>query len=379
MQEDFTIMKYPVKVVNNQWATRMSDTLLATKPRLDDHWNYDYGVCYCGLEEAYNLYKQERYFAYIKNNVDIFVQPDGSNTGYFPEEYNLDFVNNGKALIALHKHYGEEKYKTAADTLFAQLKTQPRNAAGGFWHKGIYPHQMWLDSAYMGAAFMARYAGVYAMPELFDDIALQITLMFDNMQDGKTGLLYHAWDAEKVQPWCDENTGLSAHFWGRAIGWYLAAICDILEYMPAQHPKRPVLCGILHQELNAVLKVQDEKTSVWYQILNQGDRPGNYLESSCSCLFVYAMLKGNRLGVLDNSYKTAACKAYAGIIEQFVEINKKGFTNINKVCWGAGLGGENLRDGDYAYYISEPILTNVEKGIGAFVLVSTEYERAFCL
>lgn len=368
-------MKYPKKIINNNWSVKMSDTLLITKPRLDDHWNYDYGVCFRGLEMVYHRTGEQKYIDYIKKNIDLFVQPDGTNIGYFKEEYNLDFINNGKALFILYQLTQDERYKKAVYTLREQFDTQPRNSLGGYWHKGIYPYQMWLDSIYMGPAFLAQFAVEFNEPELFDDITHQVKLIYEYTKDTKTGLLYHAWDEKKVQPWCDKETGLSEHFWGRAIGWYVVAITDILDYLPLDHPDRNRLIEILRETLEGILKVQDEK-GVWYQILDQGDRPGNYLESSCSCMFVYAMLKGARMGYLSKDMIDKGQKAYAAIIHEFVETTKEGYVNLNKICWGAGLGGANEREGDYAYYISEPILTNVEKGIGIFIQTSVEYEMS---
>jgi unsaturated rhamnogalacturonyl hydrolase len=234
---------------------------------------------------------------------------------------------------------------------------------------------MWLDGAYMGSPFYAEYGMRNDEYENFDDVALQIKLMFEYMRDPETGLLYHGWDQSKTQRWADPETGLSPNFWGRAIGWYAMAIVDVLDYFPEDHPQRDDLVIILEKLSEALVKYQDEETGVWYQVVDQGDREGNYLEASASIMFTYAMAKGANNGYLDAKYREIAERAYDGILEQFIEVDENGLVNINQVCAVAGLGGDPYRDGTYEYYVNERIQVNDTKATGPFIKASLELNR----
>lgn len=361
------------------WSARMADSIMQRKAILDDHWNYTAGVAAKGIEQVGIATGDARYEAYVKTYIDAMVNADGQILGYRPDDYNLDHINAGKVLFYLYQTTGDQRYKTALDLLRQQLRHHPRNNAGGFWHKQVYPHQMWLDSLYMGPAWYAQYAATFNEPEAFDDVALQFTLAFEHTRDATTGLLYHAWDAAKQQPWANPQTGCSPHFWARAMGWYVMAAVDVLDNLPAHHLKRPTLIHILQTVIPPLATVQHAATGLWYQVLDLPDRPGNYLEASASCMFVYAIAKGVRQGYLDRSLFSIAEKAYAGILQHLIGIDAQGRVNLHFICKGAGLGkfkpDMEQRDGSFEYYISEPIVTNDYKGTGAFILASLEMER----
>lgn len=362
------------KILRNDWHIRMADSVIARDTEIHAKWEYDDGVVLQGIAAVYALTGDEKYMAYIRRVMDSFVQDGGKAIrGYSPVEYNIDHINNGKILLYLYEQTGEEAYRAAADLLMAQLRTHPRTDEGGLWHKQIYPHQMWLDGAYMGTPFYARYAAQYLDATVMDDVALQFRLSYAHTLDETTGLHYHAWDSRREQFWCDPKTGCSENFWGRAMGWYCAALVDTLDYFPKEHPTCAELEGYLRACADAIFAVQDAATGVWYQVLDQGTRPGNYLEASASSLFVYAFAKGIRMGVLPKEMAPRVRAAYDGIITQFVEVYK-GLTNLNKCCQVAGLGNKGDRDGTFAYYMSEPIICNDRKGVGAFLQAAAEVE-----
>jgi unsaturated rhamnogalacturonyl hydrolase len=373
-------MKKLKQLAKAKYSVRMANSVLAKFPELTDKWQYDYGVVFKGFEYIYENTGNEEYFEYIKKNIDYFVQDDGSIKKYSPEEYNIDHINNGKAVLFLYRKTGEEKYRKAAQLLRSQLKTHPRTTEGGFWHKNIYPHQMWLDGIYMGSPFYAEYATLIGQDEaedIFDDVAKQVILCAKNTKDPITGLHFHGWDESRQQKWANKITGCSPNFWGRAMGWFAMAIVDVLDFLPQDHQSRETILSIFKQLIDAILKYQDPETGVWYQVVNFIGRNGNYPEASASCMFAYALAKGIEKGYLDSSYIKALERAYEGIIYRFIEEDENGLLNLNGVCMVAGLGGNPYRDGSYEYYISEPIKTNDLKGIGAFLKASAWVERLF--
>jgi unsaturated rhamnogalacturonyl hydrolase len=338
-------------------------------------WTYDQGVIMKGIEGVWKQTGDKQYFKYIQNYIDLLVNADGVIKGYKKDDYNIDNVLSGRSVLTLYNVLGTEKYLKAVNTLRDQLKSQPRVPQGGFWHKQRYPNQMWLDGLYMGEPFYAEYAARFQETADFDDITNQFILMEKQARDPKTGLLYHAWDESKKERWSNPETGLSKYFWGRADGWYAMALVDVLDQLPANHPKRPELLAIINRLAAAITKVQDQKTGVWYQILNMPDGKGNYLEASASSMFVYALAKGVRQGYIPESYKAVAEKGYQGIIKQFISVDANGQTNLNGTVSVAGLGGNPYRDGSYEYYLSEKVVTNDPKGVGAFIQASVEVER----
>jgi len=364
------------------WSIRMAESEMQ---RLGDSflfndgtktsWVYETAVFLKGLEQVWRQTGDEKYFAYIKKFVDSYVEPDGSIKTYELEEYNIDHVNPGKLLLTLYNATQDEKYKKAALLNMKQLETQPRTKEGGFWHKKIYPWQMWLDGIYMGSPFYAEFAKMFDRPEAFDDIANQIIFVANHTHDPNTGLFYHGWDESKQQKWADPVTGCSPNFWGRAMGWYAMGIVDVLDFLPTDHPKREKILSIFQGLCQALVKYQDQEAGLWYQIVDQGKREGNFLEASASSMIVYAMAKAIRNGYLGEEYLPAAPKAYDGIVKNLIKENADGSIDLTQVCQVAGLGGNPYRDGSYEYYISTPIVSNDLKGVGPFIMAGIEIER----
>lgn len=340
------------------------------------NWSYDLGVILKGFEGIWMATGDATYFDYIQKMMDFYVQADGSIKAYKAGDYNIDHINNGKNLLMLYRVTGKEKYKKAADLLRLQLRNQPRTKEGGFWHKKIYPYQMWLDGLYMGTPFYAEYAMLFHEDTAFNDIANQFVWMEQHARDEKTGLLYHGWDESREQAWANKETGVSLHFWGRAMGWYANALVDVLDYFPANHPRRQSLIDILNRLTVALANHQDAKTGLWYDILNY-DGPGkekNYFEASAACQFVYAIAKGVRLGYLPANKLVIATKGWDGIVKEFIKV-EDGQTNLHGTVKVSGLGGRpKYRDGSFEYYMSEPVMVNDPKGLGAFLLAANEIE-----
>lgn len=363
------------------WSDRMIRSEMTRNPEswMIDYsprprWKYPSGLMMKAIWTAATLRDNQSYRDYVQSYYDTLITEDGTILTYEPQSYNIDNINPGKTLIDLYQRTGRERYRKAIQSVRQQMRTHPRTAEGGFWHKNIYPHQMWLDGLYMGAAFLAQYAAAFDEPSLFDDVALQFTLMEKHARDEKTGLLYHGWDESRMQKWADPVTGLSPHFWGRALGWFAMALADTLDYFPPDHPQRDHLIGILNRLMEAVVRYQDPAGGVWYQVVDKPEAEGNYTESSCSAMFVYTLLKSIRKGYISQSYADAAEKGYQGILKNFIEVSPDGQVHLNKGCTVAGLGGNPYRDGSYEYYISERVRTDDAKAVGPFILASLEYE-----
>jgi unsaturated rhamnogalacturonyl hydrolase len=363
------------------WSERMAATAMtrwqnswSTDPARTERWSYEQGVLLKGIESVWLNTADGKYYSFIQRSIDRFVNDDGTIKTYQLGEYNIDNINEGKLLLALYRITEKEKYKKAADHLREQLRTHPRTKEGGFWHKKIYPYQMWLDGLYMGEPFYAEYAATFHEDSAFDDIAKQFIWMEAHARDPKTGLIYHGWDESKQQRWANKQTGLSPEFWARAIGWYAMALVDTLDYFPENHPQRGALIAILKRLAPAIEKYQQPKSSLWYQILDKPNGKGNYLEASAACMFVYAVAKGVRKGYLPDRYLLVAQKGYQGILAQFIKTDPNGQVNLEGTVGGAGLGGNPYRDGSYQYYIGEKIVQNDPKGIGAFLMAASEIE-----
>jgi unsaturated rhamnogalacturonyl hydrolase len=362
------------------WAKKIAESFVLRHPGSvtydslspNQRWNYEQGLMLVALRSMWLHSKDQRYFDFIKGNLDQFVEETGSIKTYKYEEFNIDNIAVGRGLLTLFEATKDPKYKRAADTLRKQLQNQPRTNEGGFWHKKIYPYQMWLDGLFMAEPFYAWYAVMSREPRDYDDIVNQFVYIYKHTRDPKTGLLYHGWDESKQQGWADPKTGCSPHFWGRAIGWYEMALVDVLDILPKQYPRRKELLSILRDVSATLLKFQDKKTHLWYQVLDQGSRQGNYLEASASCMFAYAFARGANQGYLSKSYLQDAKKAFKGIVDNLVTVDPRGFVDLHHTCQGAGLGGKPYRDGSYEYYIGEAQRKNDMKGYGPFLLAAIE-------
>jgi unsaturated rhamnogalacturonyl hydrolase len=360
----------------NHWAARMADSALQRYTLREARWHYEHGLLVMAIHRAGISTLEERFTRFALKWADHFVQSDGGIRTHQIEEFNLDQINAGKLLFIAYRNTGEARYRRALQQLREQLNRQPRTQAGGFWHKQIYPYQMWLDGLYMAGPFYAEYAQTFDEPAGFDDVTHQLILAEAKMRDPHTGLLYHAWDESREQRWANPKTGCSPHFWGRGMGWYAMALADVLDFLPDDHPHRPDLVTSLARLVEAVARVQDRATGLWYQILDQAERAGNYLESSASGMFVYAIAKGVRKGYLADGAMQVARRGFHGLVTKFVSIDDQGLSNFAGACSVAGLGGNPYRDGSFDYYVSEPVVTNDFKGLGAFILAAVEIESA---
>jgi unsaturated rhamnogalacturonyl hydrolase len=360
-----------------EWARATCDAVMKRSPVLTDRWHYDVGLVLSGFESVWRKTGDHRYFDYVKANVDRLVGPGGVIKGYEPRDYILDDVNMGKVLFALHAESSDaadrERYRLALYALRAQLAAQPRTADGGFWHKQIYPHQMWADGVYMAAPFLAKFAAVFREPAALDDAVKQVLLAETHLRDAKTGLLYHGWDESRAQRWADPATGRSPQLWGRGDGWYAMAVADVLAEMPANHPRRGAVIDVLRRLAQAIAGVQDKTTGVWWQVLDAAGKPGNFKEASASAMFVYAISKGDNNNWLDaKRFAPVAARGYAGILREFVVADAANGVRLNGICKVAGLGGDPYRDGSYGYYVGTEVAADDPKGVGAFILASAE-------
>jgi unsaturated rhamnogalacturonyl hydrolase len=346
-----------------------------TKPGEKWKWNYELATLLNGMDAVWYSSADGDYFTYIKESVDALVLPDGIIPTYDPAASTLDNIALGRELLLLYRVTRDARYHKVATLLRGQLSTQPRTASGGFWHKQIYPDQMWLDGLYMAEPFYAEYAEVFQELQDFADITRQFTLMEAHTRDPKTGLLYHAWDESRKQPWSDKTTGASRIFWSRGMGWYMMALVDALPFYPQNDPGRAKLIGILNRTAQAVARVQDPHTGLWYQVLDKPGEKGNYFESSAACMFVYAFEKGVRLGYLPPQYAANASRAWKGIQDHFVQTGTDGSITLTDTVKAVGLGGSPYRDGSYDYYVHAPVGDNDPKGIGAFLLAASEMEN----
>lgn len=337
------------------------------------NWNYEQGVQMKAVEQVWYATGDPKYFDFIKRGMDYWFDKDGKLSKYQLDEYNIDHVTPGRGILTLYRVTNDKKYKEAAELIRSQLKTHPRTKEGGFWHKKIYPWQMWLDGLYMGQPFYAEYSLAWN-EDNWNDIANQFVWMEKHARDPKTGLLYHGWDESKEQRWANKETGLSPHVWGRAMGWYAIALVDVLDYFPKNHPRRAELVAIFQREAEAIAKYQDKKTGVWYDIIDLPERKPNYLESSASAMFVYALAKGIRQGNLPVKYLKTVQTGWEGIKKEFIKELPDGNLDWEGTVSVSGLGGNPYRDGSFEYYMSEKLRTNDVKGLGPAVMAAVEME-----
>ena len=337
-------------------------------------WNYIDGCMITALLAMSEITGEAEYFDFAERFIDYFVREDGGIRSYEPEKYNLDDINEGRVLFTLYEKTGKEKYRFAAEELQKQLAMQPRTFEGNFWHKAIYPDQVWLDGIYMAQPFRALYEKELGAGD-YSDILRQIETVHARMLDPKTGLYYHGYDASRTAFWADAVTGCSQNFWLRSIGWFSVALADLLEIVPAG-VEREKLAAIFVSLMESAAAFADEETGLYWQVVDQGGREGNYLETSGSSMLAYAMLKGARLGVLEKNYAAKGEKTFRGIVDKYLSFTD-GDLNLGGICLVAGLGPENnrRRDGSYAYYISEPVVENDAKGVAPFLLCYTEVKR----
>jgi unsaturated rhamnogalacturonyl hydrolase len=339
-------------------------------------WNYCHGLELGAILDVWNKTGNRKYFDYVLSYADSIVNNDGSIKTYRPEEYSLDRLNTGKILFPIYQQTKNEKYRLALNLLRKQVEKHPKTLIGVFWHKKIYPHQVWLDGIYMGCPFLAEYAAMFDERQLFDLIAHQIIETERVTKDSNTGLLFHGWDESRQQRWADPETGRSPNFWSRAIGWYMMALVDVLDFMPENHPRRTEIIRILNDISVTIEKYRDPATGMWYQVTDKVGAEGNYLESSGSAMFIYTWVKGAQNGFLPKVFEEKGRAAYDQYVKRFVKENPDGTITVTDACEVAGLGGEKeYRDGSYAYYISTPRRDNDPKAVAPFIKVSVLLDK----
>ena len=370
---------YSVRMIRSEMQRNPDATWLDGR-KGERKWNYTTGLELKSFLDASRRYELPEVVDYVRAWADTMATEKGEVYKYKKSNYNVDHICPARIYFDLHDMYGDQdkRYRRVTRMIREQLDTHPRTESGEFWHKQIYPHQVWLDGFYMALPFYAEYTKRYAPKEqkdsLFADIVHQFTAGAQNTLDPKTGLFRHAWDESKSMFWCDPQTGLSEHAWGRANGWYAVALVEVLDYLPKSHPGHDVLVDQLNYFLEVLPKWADPQTGMWYQVLDCPGREGNYLEATCSIMFTYAFLKGLRMGYIDRSHEDYILGLYPKFIDRFIRENPDGTISMTDCCAVGGLGGKQMRKGDFEYYLSEPIIENDCKGVGPFIWASLEWE-----
>uniref|UniRef100_UPI0040577793 glycoside hydrolase family 88/105 protein n=1 Tax=Alistipes sp. TaxID=1872444 RepID=UPI0040577793 len=372
-----------VRMVQSEMRRNPSPTNLDGIPEGQVKWNYTTGLELQSFLDVAEKYDREDVEAYVERYYDTMVRPDAQILTYKRTNFNLDHICPGRPLFTLYERTGEERYRMALDTLHSQMEGQPRTPEGGYWHKKVYPHQMWLDGLYMAEPFHAEYvkrfiatADPERAAEIERDIVNQFLLAARYTYDPETELFRHAWDSSKQMFWCNPETGQSAHAWGRAVGWYAIAIVETLDYLSPEAEGREGMIQILNHLYKVLPRYASPQSGMWYQVLDSPEREGNYEEATSSIMFIYAQLKGVRKGYLPKEMQGEALERYERFVERFVRENEDGTISITDCCAVGGLGGKQMRDGSFEYYLSEPIIENDCKGVGPFVWASLEYEYA---
>jgi unsaturated rhamnogalacturonyl hydrolase len=356
------------------WGVRFADTVLATWPdpaTIDpakNGWEYNTGIVLFGMSKVYESTRDPRYLDYIRRWVDGYVNEQGVLGWDQSRTHNLDYIQPGMLILFLYEQTGLPKYKAAAQTVRAAFADIPKNADGGFWHKGIHPNEMWIDGIYMGEPFLVRYGRLFDDAAFGNDMAVvQATLVAQHCLDPKTGLMFHAWDQDRNAPWADPKTGRSPVIWSRGMGWYVMALVDILELLPPSHPGYPRLLDLLRKNVAGLAGVQDPKTGLWFQVLDKGKLAGNWIETSSGGMFVYAIHKAVRLKLVEPSYGAVADRAWKGLLATFEQdaAGRPVFTGAVQ-----GMGVQN----DVAGYLSIPRLKNSTHGLMAVMIAASEME-----
>ncbi len=370
-----TIERYILELIRRSTPRRTAWNLEKVREGRDVSWNYIDGCMLTALLAMTEITGDDRYAAFVEQVGDSFVLEDGSIDTFQPEKHALDDYNEGRILFPLYARTENEKYRKAADMLYRSLAEQPRTSEGNFWHKSIYPDQVWLDGTYMALPFLAMYRDNFGDGDI-RDIMEQLRVVRKRMRDPATGLYYHGYDASRKAFWADPETGLSRNFWLRAIGWYSLALTDLTEIIPRGMEERDELAETLRDLMESISAFADPETGMYWQVVNRAGQAGNYLETSGSAMVACAMLKGARLGVLDPSFREQGKKTFNGIVQNHLKV-QDGMIGLDNICLVAGLGPENnrRRDGSYEYYISEPVVSNDAKGAAPFVLCYTEIRR----
>ncbi|WP_372772555.1 glycoside hydrolase family 105 protein [Mangrovibacterium sp.] len=366
---------------SEKWSIKMADAVMTRSDSLGYYngrirrgWSYDVALLGMAIDKLGSI--DPKYSDYMKTDMDAMIDENGNVARYDSTKFNIDYINPAKNILILWERTGEEKYKKALGQFVRQMENHPKTESGGYWHKKIYPSQIWLDGVYMGMPFLSKYAKYFDDPRWFDVATHEIILVHEKTLDPATGLLYHAWDESKEQRWANPETGQSPHFWSRAMGWYVMAIVDVLDDLPEDHKDRTEIITILQETCDALMKVRDPQSGCWYQVLDQGNREGNYLEGSGTAMYIYAFAKGAKNGYLDTKYKEIAAEAFDDMVDTFIVTGDDGLPDMVNICGSCGLGGKpTYRDGSYEYYTTEKINTNDTKGVAPFILAAIEVDK----
>ena len=364
---------YILRLIRESGPERTAWNIEKIRQGKPSDWNYIDGCMMTALLAMADITGEQVYADFVERVIDHFVREDGSIMTFDAEKHSLDDINEGRVLFSLYAKTGKEKYRLAAETLHSALASHPRTQEGSWWHKLIYPNQVWLDGIYMAQPFAALYARDFGGGD-YSDIVRQVRIVRDRMRDEKTGLYYHGYDASREAFWCDRETGRSQSFWLRAIGWFSVALADLCEILPedAADPLRKTFRRLMED----LVPFADSGTGMYYQVVDRPEAEGNYQETSGSSMIAYAMLKGARLGILDASFAALGKRTFDGIVRTCLSFTD-GNLNLDRICLVAGLGPENnrRRDGTLAYYLSEPVVQNDAKGVAPLIMCYTEILR----
>ena len=366
------IERYLLRILEESAPDRPLWNIEKIKEGKINGWNYIDGCMMIALLNMYKITGEQRYYDFAENFLDYYVFEDGTIRGFKEEDYNLDNICEGRVLFDVYARSGKEKYRKAIETLYGQILRQPRTHEGSFWHKAIYPNQVWLDGLYMAQVFYARYTTELEGGRNYADIRRQFRTVRERMFDPETGLYRHGYDAGKTAFWAGEN-GCSRNPWLRSLGWFSAALIDVTAEIQDDPAFVAEMTGIAQELAKNLLPCIDADSGMLWQVPNQVGREGNYPETSGSAMVAYFYLKGARLGILDKSYAPVGAKIFESICDRYLT-ETDGKLNLGGICLVAGLGPENnrRRDGSYEYYISEPIVENDAKGLAPFLMCYTE-------
>lgn len=357
----------------DSYARRFADSEMARFPQAWqlDHgkrlfFGYAQGVGCCAMLKMWKATGDRRYYDYVHQWADTIINDKGEIHLYDKSTYNIDYINSGKVLFDIYRETGNEKYKKAMEVLVRQMKDHPRTLEGGYWHKLCYQHQIWLDGLYMGSPFLAQYGAEFNQPEWIDEAVRQFRLCHAHTHDARTGLYHHAWDESKSQRWANPETGHSPNFWGRSIGWFFMAMVDVLDFIPQEHPGRADILSYIRGLADALPRYQRE--GLWYQVIDQPEREGNFPEASVTTQCMYAYAKAVNKGYIEPKYKEVAEKAFEGLKKTLLITNEDGTLTLTRCCQVGGLGGNPYRDGSFEYYIGEKMRDNDSKATGPFIM-----------
>lgn len=338
------------------------------------YFGYGQGLACLAMLKVWENTEDQKYFDYVEKWADTLINEKGDIYLYKVETYNIDYINPGKILYTLYKQTGKEKYKLAIERLMAQLKVHPRTHEGAYWHKLIYPHQIWLDGIYMAAPFVAQYGQFTGDSTYYEDAINHVLVAAKHTLDPQTGLYYHAWDESKNQLWANKRTGQSPNFWGRSIGWWYMAVVDVLDFIPEGYPRRDSLVQIVRDLAPVLAKYQDQD-GLWWQVLDRQGADKNYQEASVNAMFLYAYGKAINKGYIGSEYRGVTDKILEGIQAKLLQKEVNGNLTLIQCNAVAGLGGHPYRDGSYSYYVNERIRENDAKATGPFIMGCLEVDR----